>query len=105
MPDLISRSEAKEAGLTRYFTGARCPKGHVCQRMVSNRDCVDCMRARSAYGDQQRAKSRERMRRLYRANPEKYRARSRANYAADPQVWIARVRDYERRKAVSRVRN
>jgi 5-methylcytosine-specific restriction endonuclease McrA len=99
MPDLISRSEAKAAGLTRYFTGKPCSNGHLCERMVTNQDCVDCMRARSAkaYGDAQRAKSRERMSRLYRADPEKYRVRSRANYAANPEAWKAKTRDYERR--------
>lgn len=55
------------------------------------------MRARSAnaYGDEVRAKSRERMRRLTRADPEKYRARGRANYAANKEVLKARIRDYE----------
>lgn len=99
MPDLISRSEARVAGLTRFFTGKPCPQGHVCQRMVTNYDCVECLRARSAraYGDEVRAKSRERMRRLTQADREKYRARSRASYAANPEAWKARVKDYERR--------
>jgi 5-methylcytosine-specific restriction endonuclease McrA len=99
VPELISRSEARAAGLTRFFTGKPCPKGHLCQRMVTNYDCIDCMRARSAkaYGDEARAKSRERMRRLTQADREKYRIRSRANYAANPDVWKERIRDYERR--------
>lgn len=99
MPEPIDLSEARATGLTRYFTGQPCPNGHICERMVTNRDCVDCMRERSrkAYGDTQRAKSRELMHRLYLADPEKYRARSRANYAADPEKWKANVRDYERR--------
>jgi 5-methylcytosine-specific restriction endonuclease McrA len=99
MVELIARSEAKAVGLARYFTGEPCPKGHLCERMVSNRDCIDCMRERSAaaYGDEARAKSRERMNQLYLADPEKYRARSRDNYAADPEMWKARVRDYEQR--------
>lgn len=97
--ELISRSEAKAAGLTRYFTGRACRQGHLCQRMVSNSDCVDCMRERAAraYGDEARAKSRERMSRLSRANPEKFAARSRANYAANKEAWKARIRQYEAR--------
>lgn len=42
----ISRSEAIAAGLTRYFTGLPCPKGHICERKVqpSGGACVMCLR-------------------------------------------------------------
>ena len=99
MPDTISWSDAKAAGLKRYFIGSACPKGHFCERMVSNRDCVDCMRARDAdiYRDVRRVRSREYMRRDRVADPEKYNARSRAHYAANKEAWKGRVRDYELR--------
>lgn len=41
----ISRKQAIEMGLKRYFTGKPCPKGHVVERMVSGRGCVDCLYA------------------------------------------------------------
>ena len=34
--------EAKAAGRTRYFTGKPCRNGHVAERLVSTRDCVQC---------------------------------------------------------------
>lgn len=39
----ISRSEAKSAGLKRYFTGKECPNGHVSERYVSTFACIDCL--------------------------------------------------------------
>jgi hypothetical protein len=42
MTDIIIRAEAKERGLTRYFTGKSCKHGHVCERIVSNRECSRC---------------------------------------------------------------
>jgi len=44
---VISRAEAKSKGLTRYFTGNTCPKGHTAPRIVSNGTCLTCKRIRS----------------------------------------------------------
>ena len=38
------RSEAIAAGLTRYFTGKPCPKGHVSDRYTARCVCVECHR-------------------------------------------------------------
>lgn len=40
--DIISREEAKEQGLKYYFTGEACKRGHFCQRLVTNKKCVEC---------------------------------------------------------------
>lgn len=45
---MISHTAAKAQGLTRYFTGVTCRRGHVAERKVSDRDCVECVRLRSA---------------------------------------------------------
>ncbi len=59
-PEKISRLAAKQASLTRYFSGVPCPKGHVAERYVHDYRCVSC----SAEG-----------RRLYRTrHPEKIKA-------------------------------
>jgi 5-methylcytosine-specific restriction endonuclease McrA len=44
---IISRSEAKAAGLKRYFTGEACHAGHVAERCVSDCKCVECSRLKS----------------------------------------------------------
>jgi hypothetical protein len=42
--EVISRKEAKERGLKRYFTGKPCKHGHVAERFI-NRICVECSRS------------------------------------------------------------
>lgn len=39
---IISRSEAKEKGLTRYYTGTACKHGHVAERLTADCVCVEC---------------------------------------------------------------
>ena len=39
---LISRAEARQKGLTRYFTGHPCLRGHVCERRTSDKTCLGC---------------------------------------------------------------
>lgn len=42
MMDIITRKEAKEKGLSFYFTGKPCSEGHILKRRVSNYGCVLC---------------------------------------------------------------
>lgn len=44
MRPLISRAEAKEKGLTRFFTGKPCKHGHVEDRKVFSNHCMECQR-------------------------------------------------------------
>jgi hypothetical protein len=46
-PRIISRAEAKALGLKSFFTGKPCKHGHVAERYVSSRGCVECDRARA----------------------------------------------------------
>lgn len=39
---IISKSEAEAFGLTHYYTGKACFKGHISARYVSSRGCVKC---------------------------------------------------------------
>lgn len=43
----ITLADAKRASLKRYFTGIPCKYGHVTERLVSNRGCCKCVRARA----------------------------------------------------------
>jgi hypothetical protein len=40
--NLLSRKEAIALGSNRYFTGKSCPKGHIAEREVRPRGCVEC---------------------------------------------------------------
>ena len=57
--DIVTRKEAKERGLARYFTGKPCPHGHVAERWASTSRCVECERK---YREANREKIRERQR-------------------------------------------
>lgn len=40
---VISRKDARAAGLTKYFTGKPCPNGHVAERRVVECRCLECV--------------------------------------------------------------
>lgn len=42
-----SRAAAKAAGVSRYFNGRPCPRGHQSPRYTVNHECVACAVARS----------------------------------------------------------
>lgn len=42
-PKVISRKEAIADGLSRYFTGKPCKRGHLALRRVSDSSCVTCI--------------------------------------------------------------
>lgn len=42
--DIINRTEAIAAGLTKYFTGERCGRGHVAPRYTVSGNCCQCVR-------------------------------------------------------------
>jgi 5-methylcytosine-specific restriction endonuclease McrA len=98
---MISMTAAKAAGLIRYFTGKPCKRGHVAERFVGNRQCIECGRennhrfyadnlggqraravdyyhankaARCQYGKENRDKSRIYVSRWAKKHPEKKRA-------------------------------
>src|ERR1035437_2842753 len=40
--NIITRKEAKENGLKRYFTGKPCIHGHIAEKFTINGRCVGC---------------------------------------------------------------
>jgi hypothetical protein len=44
---IITRAEARAVGLKTYFTGSACSRGHVAERAVSARLCMECSRENS----------------------------------------------------------
>ena len=39
---IITRAEAKAKGLTRYFTGKPCVRGHIAERCTKRKVCKEC---------------------------------------------------------------
>ena len=89
--ETISRQEAKAKGLTRYYTGKPCKRGHVAERYVSNGHCVECDKKRREANSE---KYREYHRKRYEANPEKNRERARKWREANPEKSRERSRKW-----------
>src|SRR5678816_490891 len=44
LPEIISRDDARNAGLKRFYAGVPCIRGHYSERLVSVGSCGSCMR-------------------------------------------------------------
>lgn len=65
--DIISRKEAKEKGLTRFFTGEPCIRGHIAERSTSGGMCRECEKLRDRARQEYKT---ELTRKQYRTKPE-----------------------------------
>lgn len=99
--ELISRKEASEKGLTRFFTGKPCKRGHIAERSTTGGMCKDCEKLRDANRlEYKRNKNKER----YATNPEfrelvKIRSAIQyVNYSTRPEVKEHRAAYYEKTK-------
>lgn len=54
--NIITRKEAAQLGLSRYFTGKPCPRGHISERYMLGK-CVDCSKYEKKHGTGQRAEA------------------------------------------------
>ena len=48
MQEIISKKQAKELGLTHYFTGIPCKNGHIDKAYVSSGSCFECEKIRTS---------------------------------------------------------
>lgn len=80
---IISRKEAKAQGLTRYYTGLPCVKGHITERMVSCYSCCACHH-------QSKKENSKR-------NPTGRNRRSRRYYSRNREKLISRVSEWRKR--------
>lgn len=105
---IVSRNDAREQGLTRYFTGKPCKHGHVAQRDVANATCTECKKCydRKIYRLNPEIKK-EAQKKRYWINPEKQRQWHREYCAINrdkklkiKEDWRKRNPDHVRRKAV-----
>lgn len=83
---IISRADAKAQGLTYYFTGKPCKRGHIAERFLCNSTCVECSLEQSGkWAAENLDRKRENGRKRYAASPEKHRERSRRYRAKNPE--------------------
>lgn len=98
---IVKRAEAKREGLKRYFTGKPCRHGHIDERIVSSRQCIQCYKTPEAkinkasydakrYIDNSEEVS-EYNKRYYRDNAERIKANS--NRYRSENLELVRERD------------
>lgn len=94
---IISRIEAKAAGLKRFFTGEPCKKGHISERFLSG-SCVQCYKER-IQKEEHKAKKRE--------SDKKYRERQNKEKRAEyfKNYYEARKEKFSERSAKYRAEN
>jgi 5-methylcytosine-specific restriction endonuclease McrA len=90
---VVTRQEARELGLKRYFLGSPCKRGHISERRADDSDCIECVRHR---GEVTRL-----------VNPERIKSNNRAQYLRNREVKIASARIWsmnnpEKRKVIER---
>jgi hypothetical protein len=100
---LVTRAQAKAAGLPRYFTGKPCPRGHVVERTTANGTCRLCSNRMSGVARKNNPEkyigfSREWKRR----NKDKVAAYAKAEKARDPDMSRKRGRRWSRKNQQAR---
>ena len=115
---IVTRKQALAAGLTRYFTGKPCKRGHIADRLTSAEQCVECHRISQKNCDPEvrRANKKrhyekrkdhiaDRQRKYYLANLDKvqathaeYHKKHKDRINANTRRWVAENKD---RKAAS----
>jgi 5-methylcytosine-specific restriction endonuclease McrA len=92
---VITRKDAKEAGLTKYFTGKPCLRGHIAERYVGCGKCTDCQ---AIYLDKYRKNNREkylsRLRDYHQRNRERVLSRQRDYYEKNSEQLREKTRNY-----------
>lgn len=90
---LISKIDARTAGLKRYFIGKTCRRGHLVERFVSSGNCVECANKQAlAWKKTHRDVCTAASRRWNQANPEKHRANALRNQSKPEQKAKQAVR-------------
>ena len=101
---VVLRSEAKQLGLTRYFTGKPCKHNHVSERLTSDGGCIACKSKRQSLYWRTSDKARAKDKRSYakrKQNPEFLAKKSAAvldAYYADHEFGKERLRQSHAKK-------
>ena len=91
---LVSRKDAIIGGLSRYFTGIACKRGHLSERSTCNSYCMECSKLRQSSNAVRKYKHEH-----YQANKEKVLLRATANYKQHRQKKISYATEYQRKHA------
>lgn len=92
MTATVTFTEARSAGLTRYFSGRPCVNGHIADRLVSNGTCVICSNDRlKRWSDKNKDRLTANHRRHVERDPISYAQKARARYEAKREYRLAQT--------------
>ena len=102
---IVTQSEAKAAGMARYFSGTPCPAGHVAERYTRDAYCVQCASEKQAKRYKNDPAYRERLSNWKKNNIEKvrqqdaeYRNRNKFLISERNKKWAASEKGKQTRK-------
>lgn len=95
----VTRSEAKDAGVSQYFTGKPCRQGHLAPKYTCSGSCTECLALRRReymreWATKNPEVKKQRAAKWYIKNREEIIERVRANYHKDLDKSRQRARDY-----------
>lgn len=103
---IITKAQARERGLKKFFTGVPCKRGHVVERKVGDRSCIQCKRLVAQKEDSKnkrkewyiahRASELERKRKLWSENKENNAKKKRENYLKNKDAIKEKVKIYRK---------
>lgn len=99
---IITRQEAKEKGLSRYFTGKACIHGHVAERNTKTKICVDCAyehsrKRRMSYTAADKKKLSEYHKAYRENNAESLKAKSKLYYQNNKDAFKQKAKHWAKR--------
>lgn len=93
--EIITRKQALEQGLTRYFTGKPCKRGHVDERLTVNGYCLICRDLKNReYHSDNREKIVSRQKEYRELNSEKMRENRKKYYVENRDAELSRSKKY-----------
>jgi hypothetical protein len=96
--EIISRDEAKEQGLKRYFTGEACKHGHFSSFYVKTQKCCECERLRAReYYERNAEKRREYSKQYRKDNPEKV-SEANKKYSESNKEYLKKLKKEYRKR-------
>lgn len=93
--EIITRKEALENGLKKYYTGKPCKRGHLDFRTTANGDCHTCSKEKS---QKNKEKKSEAYKKWYYKNRESILEKARIDLKNNPEKYKEKYkRDYKKR--------
>jgi len=92
---IVLRSEAMSAGLSHYFTGKPCKRGHIEIRSTKHKVCLACAREKTANFTAKNPEAKKASDKAYAAkNPQKVAAHKRKHYLANVEKIKERAKKW-----------